>query len=138
MSFKEEKVIAKYQYKKTMLSKEILPLQELNLLIQKITGKKLQSDLVLLKLHQGDYTLLHDSVKEQEGIDLNIEITVFKNSGGNIIYKKDTNYYTIPMKENSISLVKREKGVQKFIKYINHHAKKSIRYIALGDLENRP
>jgi len=72
-----------------------------------------------------DYTLLHDDLLLDEGVDIILDFTPEWNAqvGGSTVY-------THPGKEsislapsfNSLLLVKRSKALQRYVEYVNHHA----------------
>ncbi len=85
-----------------------------------------------------EYTVLHDTNVDKPGYDLIIDCTDDWDDsfGGSLIYVPGTGEYTsIPYRGNSLTIVQRKKGVQKFIKYVNTHAGKKKRIFFLGNLK---
>lgn len=97
-----------------------------------VTGVKAKTYL----FSSGHYTLIHDDVVLDPGIDLVLDLTAGWNPdfGGSVVYVDGSgDYKAIPPASNSITLVERKAGVQKFVQYVNHLATKK-RYLILGSL----
>ena len=84
-----------------------------------------------------DYIILHDENKEKLGIDIIVDCTEDWNekAGGNVVYVDGKgNYSKIPVKENTLTIVKRHHHEQKFVQYVNHYAGPKKRYLVVGKL----
>ena len=73
-----------------------------------------------------DYQILHDKFVEEPGIDVIIDLTDHWNAqwGGVVTYVDGSGDYTeiLPL-ANSVAIVKRKKGMNRFVRYVNHYAK---------------
>ncbi len=136
LKFKQKKIITQSKYKTLISPNLILPLQELNPIIKKITGKIITTEIEVLQLSHKEYTLLHDKKEKEKGYTIMIDVTPMWDSswGGTIIYKKENDYYTIPPKPNSLTIVNNQ-NMQSFIKYINHKAEKNKLYLLITSLK---
>lgn len=106
--------------------------------ISKITGKKTEKlkFKALLLLHK-DYLIINDKISEKSGTDIVFDLTDDwdENSGGSVIYVDGSGeYFRIPQKGNTLLIAERKKGTQKFIQYINHHAKNKKRYLVIATI----
>lgn len=84
-----------------------------------------------------DFTLLHDSHLEKPGYDFVVDATPLWDLswGGSIVYVDGSGESTtIGSLPNTLLLAHRKKNVNKFIKYINHHAGKRTKTIIVGSL----
>ena len=84
-----------------------------------------------------DYTILHDEQQEEPGIDLIIDFTDEwdERAGGKIRYKdQEGNFISLPVGGNILMIVRREKGVQRFVQYVNHYAEKRKRLLVMGKI----
>jgi len=74
-----------------------------------------------------DYTVRHDKNKEPQGFDVLLEITPkWRNNacGHHSFVKNGKELVRIPPVPNTLSIINRPASVQKFVKYVNHHANK--------------
>ncbi|XP_051505625.1 prolyl 3-hydroxylase OGFOD1-like [Myxocyprinus asiaticus] len=75
---------------------------------------------------RGDYTLLHDSVKREYGLDLQLHMgcagwkAEFGGFTSYIAHDEDEELLTVYPEDNSLALVYRDKDTLKFIKHINN------------------
>lgn len=140
--FFEEKYFIKLQKKLRALNykKEINPLSysysqaETNIfnkkiflsLISKLTDKKIRKlSAQIFSFAWKDYTILHDAVKERGSYEIIIDSTDFWDNkwGGQVIYVDgSSDYWEIPPRRNTLTIIKRKKGLRRFVKYVNNHA----------------
>jgi hypothetical protein len=79
------------------------------------------------RFRSGDYTLMHDNVQEEPGLDLIFSVTSSPewqdHSGGSLMYLdgQDT-LLTVDPEQNKLTLVYRDDGVLRYVKYVNHQA----------------
>lgn len=125
LKFKHKKVANQFSYSTTSQENKIRKLlssEQFSSFIKFITGKSLSS-LEIKKFGHKDYTLLHDSESQSEGIKAFIFICEKwePDLGGNFVFTKSTGqtFYITPM-ENSISIVNKQKDWKEFIQYVNH------------------
>ncbi|MBI4919562.1 hypothetical protein HY837_06530 [archaeon] len=133
-----KKKVEQLRYKKDVdvlhhkLSKAEINIPELKEWLSKILGKKItHTNFTAHLLEWRDYLIMNDDYEEKPGIDVIFDLTKDWNSkgGGQIIYVDGTGeYYAIPISENSLTIVERKKGVQKFFKYLNNLAKNNKRF----------
>ena len=87
-------------------------------------GRKITLGRVYLySFSQKDYTLLNDSYTEKPGVDIIFDLTVGWDSawGGTITYVNGTgDALKLPVKPNSLMIIRRQKDEQRFVKYVNH------------------
>jgi len=82
-----------------------------------------------------DYLILHDRYVEKPGIDIIIDVTDHWNTewGGVVTYTDGRgNYYPLSPAENSLALVERKKGLNKYLQYINHYGKEKNRILLVA------
>jgi len=82
--------------------------------------------------------ILNDKYLDKSGIDIIIDITKNWDEkwGGLFTYTDGLgNYVQVPPAENSLTIVKRKKGMNGFINYINHYAKKKERIVLIAKLQ---
>ena len=82
----------------------------------------------------GDYTLLNDGRTEKDGIDIIFDLTEQwdPSAGGVITYVDGTgDALKIHIKSNSLIIVRRQREMQRFVKYVNHNAGKKRRLFVL-------
>ena len=108
-------------------------------LMKSIVGKNVGGVTArTLRFGWKDYTLLHDQLVEKPGIDLIIDLAQEWNSaaGGCVRYVDGTgSYTTISPLRNSLTVVQRRKGVQRFVQYVNHRSGTLQRHLILGCLD---
>ena len=100
--------------------------------ISAIIGKKLKlkNKPKLYSFLVGDYTLLNDSRAEKDGIDIIFDLTEHwdPSGGGAITYVDGTgDALKLPINSNSLMIVRRQRNMQRFVKYVNHNAGKKKR-----------
>ncbi|KAK9762449.1 putative component of NuA3 histone acetyltransferase complex [Basidiobolus ranarum] len=101
--------------------------QEFGTFLEKLTNLDLrQVKCETRNFSKGHYTLCNDETIEKEGLDV---VLSFINSewkeewGGATHYvAEEENLLTLWPKSNTLSLVLRDEGTLKFLRYINHHA----------------
>ena len=84
------------------------------------------------------YQLLHDENVEEPGTDIIFDCTDRWNPrfGGSIIYVDGKgNYEEISSIPNTLSIVTRKKGYQKYIQYINNLSRETRRYVLIGTIK---
>lgn len=91
---------------------------------------------MLYQFKHKDYTLLHDDLTLEPGIDLVFEFTPEWNdqAGGEITYTKEGDAFSLPIKANSFSIINRTEE-HRFVRYVNCHAKDQKRWFVLVTLE---
>ena len=131
------------QYEKANITKEIRSLldsKDFKELIKKITGKSIKNIKgEIRKFTWKDHTLIHDE-QEKPGYDLILEFTDnWKESfGGYTAYTNGLgNSSIIYPEENTLNIIQRKKGIQRFIKYINNKAKNKYRYAVFATTTNK-
>ena len=100
------------------------PISALSPFLEKLLGKSTVKGAFYM-LGWKHYTLLHDEAVEKPGIDVIFDLTpLWEDSwGGQVIYVDGTGEYrNVAIAPNTLTITQRNKGVQKFIHYINHHA----------------
>tara|TARA_Y100000034_G_C6675781_1_gene296873 strand:- start:35 stop:586 length:552 start_codon:yes stop_codon:yes gene_type:complete len=92
--------------------------------IDKDTIIKTKSTLFQFK-HK-DYTIRNDDTKEELGIDIIFNISDWDKEFGGTLYYIDSEgeYKEVPVKANTLTIVKRKEGVSSFVKYVNFKAGK--------------
>jgi hypothetical protein len=84
-----------------------------------------------------DYTLLHDKAVLKPGIDIVLDLTPSwdPSFGGSAVYADGAGeFHSLLIAPNTLTIVERKKGVQHFVQYVNHHAKKRQRILFLGTI----
>ena len=103
-------------------------------LIKKILNiKKYKLKYEIRKLEAGNYTLLHDTEKENPGIDFVIDFSKHakKYFGGYTAYLTESEeLLKLTPSPNSISFVERKNQVLKYTKYFTHQNKNTIVQVA--------
>ena len=138
LQFKKDKQPLTHSFSKAEAGELLIELIEsvnFKILINAITNKNIdRKNIFVYNLTWEDYTILNDQKKEDGGFDIIIDFTNYwdKSYGGSLIYVNGNgDYLKIPTKKNTFSIVKRKKGVNRFIKYVNNHAKDRSRTICL-------
>jgi hypothetical protein len=118
--------------------KAFLGSQEFLMFVSKILGR----DVTGVNAHiqafgHKNYTILHDKHIEEPGIDLFIGLTDKWNNawGGNVVYVDGSGEYTkTQIGGNMLVIVERKKTeqgtTQKFMQYVNHHAKEKLVFVS--------
>ncbi|MBI5066535.1 hypothetical protein HZA97_09985 [Candidatus Woesearchaeota archaeon] len=121
--FEKETNLLSHRLSKAELKLDILEFREF---LSKILNKKItNTTFTVYKLEWKDFKILNDDCVEKPGIDIILDFTENWNteSGGQIIYSDGSGEnYTMPVLKNSLTIVERKKGVQKFFKYVNNLA----------------
>lgn len=87
---------------------------------------------------QGDYTLLNDEQAFLPGYDIYLDITPSWDTpwGGSLMYVDgEGGYMELPPAENALYIVKRQKKLHAFLKYVNNHAGKHKRILLVGSTD---
>ena len=128
-----------HRYKECAAPKELesfLKQKEFMKLLHKITGKTYRKiTLKSLVLTWKDYTLMHDKFIEKPGLDIIIDFTEnwdYKNGGAVIYVDGMGDYVPVTGERNSLTIVKRNPTIRKFIKYLNNGAKGKERTLLIG------
>ena len=113
--------------------------KELTNFLSRIINKKISKlNFKVIKLSWKDYQILNDTFQEKPGVDMVIDITEGWDErwGGLVTYADGLgNYVEVPCTDNSLTLVDRNKGMNRFIQYVNHYAKNKRRIILLARLK---
>ena len=137
LNFKKEKQPLTHSYSKADAGKLLIDFvasKDFKELIKKITNKKIDTTISVYNLSWRDYIILNDQKKEESKLDIIIDFTEkwADSFGGSLIYVNGTgDYLMIPIKENTISIVKKKMDVNSFIKYVNNHAKNKERFVVI-------
>ncbi|MEK6939587.1 MAG: hypothetical protein AABX31_02560 [Nanoarchaeota archaeon] len=84
-----------------------------------------------------DYQILNDKYLEKPGIDVVIDVTENWNTGwGGVVTYTDGRGTVYPLAPvgNSIALVERKKGLQKYFQYVNHYGKDKKRVFLMATI----
>ena len=95
--------------------------------ILKINKYKIEYEI--RKFEPGNYTLLHDTEKEQPGIDFIIDFSGESKTyhGGYTTYLTESEeLLQLKPAPNTLSFIERKKGVMKYTKYFTHQNKYSV------------
>ena len=105
-------------------------------IISTIVQKKVRCRIVgVCILAHGDYSLLHDKLKEPPGYDVILELTPRWDARacGHHSYVTDgKELVRVVPGANTLTIVHRPAGVRRFIKYVNHHAGKDRRLFLMA------
>lgn len=116
------------------LQRVLATTHEMRDIISAITKKKATfQESCLCAYTHGDYTLLHDKLKEPAGHDAIIDLTphwdnracghhTYVDRNGNELVRASAAF-------NTLTIVKRPANVMKFVKYVNYHAGKDKRFV---------
>ena len=81
--------------------------------------------------------MLNDEIVEKPGIDAIIDFADGwrHEAGGSVVYVDGTgDFFKIPPSGNTLTLIERKKGAQKFVQYLNHYSNGKKRYFILGNI----
>jgi len=135
LKFKKSYLATSHSYQESNFN--VVPTEVIDFL-SKITGKKVKKlNLKALVFSWKDYIIINDKLKEKPGIDVIFDLTEDwnENSGGSIVYVNGSGeYFRIPPKGNSLLIVERKKGTQKFVQYMNHYSKNKKRYLVIASI----
>lgn len=142
LKYQHQKNLLTHSYHKAVPNPKIISLlnsREILTFMEFLTHKKIKKiNAAIYSFSWKDYLLLHDSKTEQPGIDFIIDFTSEWDDhwGGNIIYVNGKgDYFSLPITANSVHIINRKAGTQKFLKYINHHAINKQRHLILGTID---
>lgn len=126
-----------YRYDEAKLPKAVVAAlndPEVLQLITAATGKKAAAVKgKLLRLSHRSYTLLNDKAVEKPGIDVVISFSSWQPEwGGNVTYFSNGIHIPLLLQENTLAIVQRKQGVQKYVKYVNNKAGKNKRYVLVA------
>ncbi|HLC58639.1 MAG TPA: hypothetical protein VJI68_02155 [Candidatus Nanoarchaeia archaeon] len=114
----------KYRFNNFKINKEIKEF------IEKIINKKLISSKVYEFKHT-DYTLINDNIKEKEGYKIILDLTKNWNEEANgytSFIKNNEEVFRINPAYNSLTIIKTNKNMKSFVKYVNNKAKDNKRF----------
>lgn len=124
------------KYRQRSLPKQFFP-KEVYATLQQLVGTKKVISFTALQLGWRDYQILYDKMKEKPGIDIIFDFTPHwpRSAGGEVTYKWETGETTaLPIQSNTVSIVKRTKQAQKYIQYVNNHARERKRIFLLATI----
>ena len=128
LKFQKEINLLHHRLSRAEIELELLKFAEF---LSKTLNKKIKkTKFTAYKLEWKEFMILNDDYVEKPGIDVIIDLTENWNqeAGGQIVYTSGSGEsHTIPVLKNSLTIVERKKGVQKFFKYINNLAKNNER-----------
>ncbi|MBI1968895.1 hypothetical protein HYS49_03215 [Candidatus Woesearchaeota archaeon] len=136
LPFRQEKKLLYFSYAAAPIPRKILP-PELPIFLEQVLGKswKKPSRWTAYRLSWKDYRLLHDKSIEKPGTDVILDLTENwpEKAGGTIIYMDtDGNGCPLAIRSNSLAIVVRKRGVQKFFHYVNHYGRGRERLLMIG------
>lgn len=132
LKFKESYDPIKHKYGESEVSKDFvnfLMSEAFGAYLELITGYNEVTVDKAMEFKQGDYTVLHDSIRMR---DLRLLLSLDEwdvSCGGMPTYKAEENVLEVQPQANSLNIVNCSQA-QEFISYVNHHAKGSVRFIA--------
>ncbi|MBI2572441.1 hypothetical protein HYV86_01150 [Candidatus Woesearchaeota archaeon] len=115
------------------LSSLLLPFLSF-LLIKKLT----KLSLTAYKLAWKDYQILHDSLQQTQFSEIIIDLTpIWNDNAGGVIHYVDGSgdYLNVPIKSNTLTIIKKDQTINQFIEYINNQAKNQSRLFLMGNVE---
>jgi|SRR3989344_2440046 len=135
LKFKKEVAVVHHCY---AVSSFTLSSKYFSAFLSLVTKKKM-NDLCFTAycLTWKDYLILHDRYLEKPGLDIIIDLTERWNSdwGGKVIFTDgEGTVYPLEPARNSIALVERKKGLNKYIQYLNHQAKDRKRILLIASI----
>ncbi len=138
LDFQQEKIILSHSFAE---AKSFSPMQEtfdkkdFLEFLSLILSKKIKNIAPqILSFQHRDYTILNDATEERAGIDLIFNLADNWNDdwGGYVVYATgDGDYIPITTKGNTLTIISRKKGINKFVKYVNHKAGKEKMYFVM-------
>ncbi|MDO8510651.1 MAG: hypothetical protein Q7S55_00640 [Nanoarchaeota archaeon] len=135
LDFKKEQVVVHHSY---AVSKSQLSSKELTDFISFVTKKKIDElHFTAYLLTWKDYQILNDRYLEKPGIDIVIDLTDGWNPecGGVVTFTDGRGtVYPLAPAGNSLAMVERKKGLQKYVQYLNHHAKDKKRLFLIASI----
>lgn len=136
--YKRESMPDQYSYA-TKKEKELKRNKELlHFLAQVLQKKAVRIIGEMVQFSWKDYTTLHDKNKEKPCIDIIIDLTPEWDDryGGAVVYSDGKGGYTkVFAQKNSLFLVQREQGIQKYIQYVNNLSRGKKRFLFLGRIQ---
>lgn len=139
LKFKRDFELPHHSYNSAELninSKKLSNSKELLKFLSKVANKKIKNlKFKALKLTWKDYQILNDKYLEKLGIDMIIDLTEKWDAkwGGLVTYTDGWgNYMQVPNFYNSLAIIRRKKGTNRFIQYINHYARNKERIFLIG------
>jgi|SRR3989344_1005157 len=131
-----------YQYSKALMTKGlngVFNSEEFLDFVSRIINSKVKAiNGEIRRFTWEDHTLLHDKDGEKPGFDIIFEFTEnWQGSyGGYTVYTDGQGNSSIIYPEpNTLLIVKRKKGVQKFVKYLNYKSENKYRYAFFANIE---
>lgn len=134
LSYVSQKHPLQHSYSSTERShmvQELVLSEKLGSFISKIIGKT-PSLFQIRRFGWKDYTILHDEAEAlgefEVFFDASSEWDVC--AGGALMYVDGIGeYFKVPVCGNQLIIVRRSRGVQRFVQYVNHHAQNQWRYL---------
>ena len=112
--------------------------KELPHFISFVTKKKVDEiNFTAYLLTWKDYQILNDRYLEKSGIDMIIDVTDHWDStwGGAVTFTNGKGtIHPLNLIGNSVALVERTKGLQRYIQYFNHHGKEKKRLLLIASI----
>ena len=140
-SGKHEKIADRFSYTTLPFPKELeqfFSSPEFLSLLSFITKKKFKTcEISVKKFGHRDYTLLHDSERLKLGFEFFLDINPMWNPvwGGSLIYRDaKEELFRVPPAANAFTLVNRQKGMHRFVEYVNVKSGNNVRIIVEGKL----
>ena len=90
--------------------------------------------VALLSFGWKDYILINDKAVPKPGVDVILDFTPHwhQDWGGHVVYSPGTGEAaSIPVQPNTLTIVRRDKGMNRFVQYVNHRAGKHARYLLM-------
>lgn len=91
-------------------------------------------DVGIFRFDAGDYALRHEEGAQEPRFDIVFDIEgLAAGAGGSVVFVDGSgSYHAIAPSPNALTIVKRKRGVQRFVQYHNHYA--TGRHLVLGTL----
>ena len=101
-----------------------------NNLIKIITKMKVVKSIAY-KFTWKDYVIINDEILSAEPYDIFLDFSDWKSERGGFTYYIDSkgNYFEIPSKKNTLTIIKRNKKMNRFVKYFNNKSKNKHKYL---------
>ncbi len=135
LNFRKDNVVLHHSY---AVGNFKLPSKECTDFLSFATKKKIEEVYgTAYLLTWKDYMILNDKYLEKPGIDIILDLTDNWNAewGGVVTFTDGRGtVYPIPPAANSLAVVERKKGLQKYIQYSNHYGKEKKRLLLIATL----
>ena len=111
---------------------------EFKVFVEVITGfKSKKPSLSLCRFSHADYSLLNDKVASKKGILFEVEFSDSWNEsygGFTSVFRKSAEIVRICPPQNTLTIIRSDKKMQSFVKYVNHRAGTKKRVFIRGML----